>query len=205
MPSGSVPQEPETGTSEVIARSPKKPPWLWVQLIVQSILFAYWANKFRDRGDADVAIVITVGFFIILVLSIAAVFGYQRVTLVLTDDSVTLQRRWRPIAVARTEIRAVRGEIPGRPSWSSSLVLELDDERTVTLPTFGQTGKALVPRMGRRRNGRKSPSQRSFSLSSRAIRLIPRAHRCGPWPHRSWRGEHPPVRTRPRRPGAGRG
>ncbi|QTE31097.1 hypothetical protein [Pengzhenrongella sicca] len=142
-----MPLEPESGTSEIIARSPKKPAWLWVQVIVQSILFAYWANRFRESGDADVAIVMAVGLFIVLALSVAAVLGYQRVTLVLTDNSVTLQRRWRPIVVPRTAILAVRGEIPGRPSWSSSLVLELDDKRIVTLPTFGQTGKALVPRL----------------------------------------------------------
>ena len=144
--SSSVPQVPEAGTYEVIARSPKKPLWLWAQIILQSLLLAYWANKLRN-GDDGAAIVMTVGFSIVVILAVTSVFGYQRVALVLTDDAVMLRRRWRPIAIARTDIRAVRGDIPGRPSWSNSLVLQLDDDRTVTLPTFGQTGKTLVPKL----------------------------------------------------------
>ncbi|QTE31102.1 hypothetical protein [Pengzhenrongella sicca] len=131
-------------THEVIARSAKKPLWLWAQIFSQALLLIFWANKLRE-GDDGAAIVMTVLLSIVVILSVAAVFGFQRVELVLTDDAVLLRRRWHPITVARADIRAVRGDIPGRPSWSASLIVQLDAGQIVTLPTFGQTGATLVP------------------------------------------------------------
>lgn len=64
--------------------------------------------------------------------------GFDAQALVLTDDALEVRRRFRPLTIPRDAILGARGEIPGRPRWSTRAMVETADG-TRRLPGFADT------------------------------------------------------------------
>ncbi|HEY0216301.1 MAG TPA: hypothetical protein VGC57_07915 [Cellulomonas sp.] len=111
--------------SEVIARAVRPSRWIWTNLLVQALLASLWTRRFLDDGEV-LAGVVAGAFVLLLLLGCTLVATTPRATVVLTDEVLLVQRRWRPRRVARSSVRAVHGDILGRPTWSETVVVETD-------------------------------------------------------------------------------
>ena len=69
-----------------------------------------------------------------------------RVQLVLAGDTLHLKRPLRPLAVARSEILAVGGDVPGRPTWSQQVVIKTR-AREIKLPAFDLPPAEVIARL----------------------------------------------------------
>ena len=92
-------------------------------------------------------------YLVLAVFSVAAfglnvwmAFSSPRIALVITNDTLELRRRVRPLALSRTDVVAVRGDVAGRPSWSTEVRVETRD-RTVRLPALDVKPVELISRL----------------------------------------------------------
>ncbi|MBW0255469.1 hypothetical protein [Cellulomonas sp. PS-H5] len=85
---------------------------------------------------------------LLIVMAVVLALTDLRATLVLTDDALLLERRWRPLRVPREAVLAVDGNIHGRPSWSESVVVTVAGrDRPVRLGGFEVHARVLIPRL----------------------------------------------------------
>lgn len=77
--------------------------------------------------DGDVGRGVVGGLWVVLAVAWLVLGSGPRARLVLDDDVLRLVRPLRPWSVRRADVVAVRGDVPGRPTWSGSLVLETRD------------------------------------------------------------------------------
>jgi hypothetical protein len=131
---------------EVVARAPQQSRQIWVTVGIQALLAVVWVVRFLLDGDR-VAAVLAGCFVVLLLVGVVLALAPPALTLTLTDDALVLTRRRRPLHVARGDVRAVRGDVPNRPSWSGQVVVETRDGRAVRLPRFDVTPGALIPRL----------------------------------------------------------
>ncbi len=110
---------------EVIARATRPPRWMWTNLVIQAALAGLWTWRFLQDGET-VAGGLAAGFVLLALLGGVLIASTPPAALVLTDEALLVQRRWRPRRVARSSVRAVHGNVPGRPTWSESVVIETD-------------------------------------------------------------------------------
>lgn len=140
---------------EVVARTRRPGPWVWVWVWVwvwavvagQAFLLASWLPRLGgpERGLA-LAFVCASGLVIAIGVALAVVD--LRATLLLTDDALLVERRWRPLRIPRAAVRAVDGNIHGRPSWSESVVLTVAGrDRPMRLGGFDVHARVLIPRL----------------------------------------------------------
>ncbi|MBB2924401.1 hypothetical protein [Cellulomonas cellasea] len=132
--------------TEVVARSPARRGLLLALLVINVLQLALWVTR-ALREDDPVATLLAVALAVLVVgLAVSVLLTRRPAELVLTEDALTLRRRRRPLTVARASIRAVRGDVRGRPTWSHTVVLHLDD-RTLRLPALEPGAGVLVPRL----------------------------------------------------------
>ncbi|MFS0703806.1 hypothetical protein AB6N23_04720 [Cellulomonas sp. 179-A 9B4 NHS] len=132
---------------EVVARTPPPPRWLGVLAAVQLVNLVYWTVRLFG-GERDAAVVMVVSVAVALAAATAALVASRRATLVLTPDHLLLERRRHPLTIARQDVRGVRGDVPGRPSWSEVVLLDVGG-REVRLPVLDARPATLVPRLQR--------------------------------------------------------
>ncbi|WP_217616600.1 hypothetical protein [Cellulomonas sp. GbtcB1] len=85
---------------------------------------------------------------LLIVMAVVLAVVDLRAALVLTDDALLLERRWRPLRVPREAVRAVDGNIHGRPSWSESVVVTVAGrDRPIRLGGFDVHARVLIPRL----------------------------------------------------------
>jgi hypothetical protein len=130
---------------EVLATSKRVPPWWWTNLAVQALLLGLWAWRLA-QGERGAAVVLTVGFALVVVLGVLGGLVDRSSALVLTDEALVVERPWRPRRIPRAEIRAVDGDVHGRPGWSDAVVLTVG-HRTVKLGGFDAHPRVLIPRL----------------------------------------------------------
>ncbi len=130
---------------EVLATTGPTPRWLWGMAAVQAANFALWTVRLV-RGDDDAVVVMAVTLAVAVAAATVALVGGRRVRLVLTDDALHVERRFRPVTVPRAAVRGVRGDVPDRPGWSQAVLVELDG-RVVRLPAVDAPPSVLVPRL----------------------------------------------------------
>lgn len=120
--------------------------WAWGLIASPALQLALWGFRVvrGERGGFPVAMLVLSGA--LLVLGVVLLGVERGATLVLTDEALLLERRWRPLEIRRDAIRAVDGDVPGRPAWSETVVVTLDD-RTVRLGGFVERPRELVPRL----------------------------------------------------------
>lgn len=131
---------------EVVARAPRQTRQIWLTLGIQALLAVVWGVRFLTDGDRGAAVL--AGCFVVLVLvGLVLALAPPALTLTLTDEALVVTRRWRPLHVRRGDVRAVRGDVPNRPSWSGQVVVETADGRAVRLPRFDVPPGVLIPRL----------------------------------------------------------
>ncbi len=136
-----TPEQPAPG--DVVARSPDPKPWVRIQLVVNALLLLGWGSLAVRRGET-VHVLLTCLVALALALNVAAVRAMPRVQLVLLADALEVRRRARPVRVARDDVVAVRGDVPGRPSWSEHVLVDTPG-RTVRLPPLDRSPGEMVP------------------------------------------------------------
>lgn len=132
---------------EVVTTTKRVGRWLWALVVVQAVQAVMYGVRVAsgERGAAVLLLVMTttvvVGGVVILLVDV-------RATLVLTDDALLLERRWRPLRIRRDAILAVDGNVHGRPSWSEAVVLTVHGrDRPVRLGNFEVHARVLIPRL----------------------------------------------------------
>jgi hypothetical protein len=136
---------------EVLARTQRPSRLLWVNAGAPTLLLAVWVPRVLG-GERGVAVVLVVLAAVSLTAAVATMLVDARAALVLTDDELVVERRLglRPRRVARLAVRAVDGNVHGRPSWSDTVVITVRDgdrDRLFRLGGFDVHARVLVPRI----------------------------------------------------------
>ncbi|WP_147795170.1 hypothetical protein [Cellulomonas sp. Y8] len=132
---------------EVVARTARPGRWLWAGSAGQALLLASWVPRLGGE-DHGLAVVFVCLSGLLIVMAVVLAVTDLRATLVLTDDALLLERRWRPLRVPREAVLAVDGNIHGRPSWSESVVVTVAGrDRPVRLGGFEVHARVLIPRL----------------------------------------------------------
>lgn len=132
---------------EVLARTARPGRWVWLIVVGQGFALASWLPRLggEERG---VALLFVCASGLLIVMAVVLALTDLRATLVLTDDALLLERRWRPLRVPREAVLAVDGNIHGRPSWSESVVVTVAGrDRPVRLGGFEVHARVLIPRL----------------------------------------------------------
>lgn len=108
---------------EVIARAPRAPRWAWVGLAVNGVLSALWAYRFARDGETGAAVLLVL-LVVATACATAGIATRPPATVTITHDELVIARLRGPQRVARSEIRAVHGDVAGRPTWSEQVVVE---------------------------------------------------------------------------------
>ena len=114
-----------------------------LQLVMWTLMLLSWGSQAVRDGEAfhvAMTVLAATGCAGFAWLSLAA----PRTELVLGDGALEVRRRFRPLVVDREDVVAVRGDVPGRPTWSEYVVVETRD-RTVRLPAFDRGPRDLIP------------------------------------------------------------
>lgn len=143
----SITSDPSDGT-EIVARSARRPRALLALTIVNGTNFAFWAWRIgteeQGRGRL-VVLAVSAVVFLAVVGGFVLVFRRRGGTsLVLTDTELRLVRRLNPVVIRRQEVLAVRGNIPGRPSWSEHVLVQTQGGLH-TLPPLNRPASELIP------------------------------------------------------------
>lgn len=132
---------------EVVTRTARPGRWAGLMVVAQGLVLASWVPRLAGE-ERGLAVLIMSGSGLVIVLAVVVVLVDLRATLVLTEDALLLERRWRPLRIARDAVRAVDGNIHGRPSWSEAVVLTVDGrDRPVRLGNFDVPARELIPRL----------------------------------------------------------
>lgn len=134
------------GDAEVVARSPRPRRSMIVLAIMNTAYVALWSWRFGGELGSARPVALAVGAVVLVAATYVLVRLYRRrggTRLVLTGDELRLERRVRPVVVRREDVVAVRGDVPGRPTWSER-VLVLTRTGVVTLPHLDRPPAALI-------------------------------------------------------------
>jgi hypothetical protein len=131
------------------ARPPSR--WFWalpVGAATQTTGYG-WRVLEGERGGAVLMLVLS---SLLLATATATMLVSPRARLVLTDDALLLERRWRPLRVPRADVVDVDGDVRGRPDWSEYAVLTVraadGTDRTVKVGAgLDVHARVLVPRL----------------------------------------------------------
>lgn len=132
---------------EVVARTARPGRWVWLIVVAQGLALASWVPRLggEERG---LAVLFVCASALLIVMAVVVAVVDPRATLVLTDEALLVERRWRALRVARDAVQAVDGNIHGRPSWSESVVLTVAGrDRPVRLGGFEVHARVLIPRL----------------------------------------------------------
>jgi hypothetical protein len=110
---------------EVIARAPRAPRSAWVGLTVNVVLCALWAWRFARDGDGEAAVLLVLAVVATACLTVG-VLNRPQATVTITDDALLIARLRGVQRIERSAVRAVHGDVPGRPSWSEYAVVETE-------------------------------------------------------------------------------
>jgi len=132
---------------DVVARTRPPGRWAWLVVVAQGLVLASWLPRLgREEGGLAVLMVCLSGLLVVSGVILAVID--VRTALVLTDDALILERRWRPRRVRRDAVRAVGGDVHGRPSWSEAVVITVDGrDRPLRLGPFDVHARVLIPRL----------------------------------------------------------
>lgn len=130
---------------DVIARTVPPGRRVWWTVVAQGLVLAFWVPRLgREEGGLAVLMVGASG--LLVASGVVLALTDLRTALVLTDDALLLERRWRPLRIPRDAVRAVDGNIPGRPSWSEAVVITVDGrDRPMRLGPFDVHARVLIP------------------------------------------------------------
>lgn len=133
--------------AEIVARSPVASRSLLAMTIINGVNVAFWlwriSSEEQGRGRQ---VVLAVGAVLLMAAAGALVLIYRRrggTRLVLTDDELRLERRAKPVVLRREEVLAVRGNIPGRPTWSEHVLVQTQSGLH-TLPPLDRPPSELI-------------------------------------------------------------
>jgi hypothetical protein len=86
---------------------------------------ALWAWRFARDGDGEAAVLLTLAVVAAVCLA-AGLLTRPPATITITDDGLLITRLRGVQRIERSAVRAVHGDVPGRPSWSEYAVVETD-------------------------------------------------------------------------------
>lgn len=129
----------------MVATGAKPVTFLRLQVLIWTLLFLSWGWQALTEGKR-VQVFMTVLAGIALAGYVWMAVSTRRVELVVHEDHLQLSRRFRSLSIARSDITAIRGDVPGRPTWSQQVLIETDD-RTVRLPALDRSPSETIARL----------------------------------------------------------
>ncbi|MFE5310420.1 hypothetical protein [Isoptericola sp. NPDC056578] len=130
---------------EVVARTPRQTRLFWGLLVTWTCVLA--VNTARLAGGADRStVVLAVVAALGMVAALAQLVASRSGQLVLTDDELRVERRRRPLAIPRADVRAVRGNLRDRPTWSDQVIVEHAGGET-RLPRYDLAPGLVIARL----------------------------------------------------------
>jgi hypothetical protein len=132
---------------ELVASGVRSVPFARFQLGLWALLLVLWGwQALTERRPHQV---------LMAVLAAVALVGYvwlavagTRTALVLHDERLELRRRRRPLAIARADVVGVKGDVPGRPTWSEGVVV-VTRTGEVRLPALDRPPGDVIVRLQR--------------------------------------------------------
>lgn len=140
--------DPKPGTDaadNVLASGIRPVKFERLQVVIYLLLTLCWGWQWV-MGSGRMYVVGTALAAIPLGLYVISAFSNPRIALVLSGDTLELRRRIRPLSFNKGDVVAVRGDVAGRPSWSTQILIETRD-RAVRLPALDQAPADLIPRL----------------------------------------------------------
>ncbi|MTG89883.1 hypothetical protein GJV82_13140 [Cellulosimicrobium sp. BIT-GX5] len=142
---------------EVIAQEQPRSRWYWIGPVCG---FAGLAGATHSLAGGRTAMVLFIGFFaVLLTLMLVELFApVDRRQVIATDERLFVGRWWRVVSIARQDVRAVRGDVPNRPTWSDRVIVEHVGGE-LTLGRYEQPPAVVIQRLqewagvGERPNG----------------------------------------------------
>lgn len=130
---------------EVVAQEQRRPRWLWVGPVCSLIAIGI---SIRSIVDGRVGMVLFVVLFVVLLVMAVAdmLMPADRRQVVVTETELLVGRRWRVTTIARPDVRAVRGDVPDRPTWSDRVVVEHAGGE-MRLPRYEEPPAVVVRRL----------------------------------------------------------
>lgn len=119
--------------------------WAKAQLVLNLLLLLLWGWQALTTNQT-IYVVLTGFSAVAVVLYLWAAISAPRVELILTSDRLEVRRRFRPHLIDRREITAVRGDVPGRPSWSEQVLVETRGG-VVRLPPLDRPPAEVIPEL----------------------------------------------------------
>lgn len=132
---------------DVIATGGMSRKFLMLQLALWAMQFVVWGGQaLTAREPFQIAMAVLAGAALLTFGWMAA--AGTSIDLIVRNESLELRRRFRPLTVARADVVAIRGDVIGRPSWSSCVIIETRGG-DVRLPALNPSPTVLVPRLQR--------------------------------------------------------
>ncbi|GAA2720966.1 hypothetical protein [Cellulomonas aerilata] len=129
--------------ADVVATEVRPVAFLRVQAAVQVLLLLMWGTQALTERDPFHLLLAGLSAVGVALLGRSLVSG-ARTRLVLSGDTLELRRRLRPVALARADVVAVRGDVRGRPTWSGQVLVETRTG-TLRLPALEPGPGRLIP------------------------------------------------------------
>ncbi|MFC8598194.1 hypothetical protein [Isoptericola sp. NPDC057191] len=130
---------------DVVARTPRQPRLAWGLLVTWTCLFTLFTVRLLGAVEWP-AIILAVTAALGMAAAIARIVAFRSGQLVLTEEELRVERRRRPLTIARTDVRAVRGNVPNRPSWSDRVIVEHAGGKS-TLPAYDLAPGLVIARL----------------------------------------------------------
>ncbi|MFF2266911.1 hypothetical protein ACFVTZ_01480 [Cellulosimicrobium cellulans] len=130
---------------EIVGQEQPRPRWWWVGPICASVAVAVSTRDLLG-GDAW-AVLFVLQFAVLLVIMVfGLLLPVDRRRALVTDDALVVGRWWGVVTIARKDVRAVRGEVPNRPTWSDRVVVEHEGGE-MRLPRYGEAPAVVIQRL----------------------------------------------------------
>ena len=131
--------------AELVASAPRSVPFLRFQLVLWTLQLVLWGSQAVTEGGR-LQIVMAVLSAVGVAVHGSMLVGGSPAQLVLVDDRLELRRRFRPLSIDRSAIVAVRGDVPGRPTWSQGVIVETTSG-DVPLPALDRKVPEVIARL----------------------------------------------------------
>jgi hypothetical protein len=130
---------------EVVAQEEPVSRWFWVGPLCSLVALAVATRSLV--GGRTAGVLFAALFAVLLARTLVELLlPADRRRAVVTGDALVVGRWWRVVTIAREDVRAVRGDVPGRPTWSDRVVVEHAGGE-LWLPRYQQPPAVVIQRL----------------------------------------------------------
>jgi len=137
--------ERSAGAQQIVARERPRPRWFWVGPILGLVgVSAATVNMALGRWGQVLFVILFAVLLTVAVIDL--LLPADRKQAVVTDDVLRVGRWGRVSTIARNDVRAVHGDVLGRPTWSDRVVVEHVGGE-LRLPLYAEPPSEVIGRL----------------------------------------------------------